>query len=438
MNIVPIETVFTPGSPAELTFIERPRPETLIRRGLRNKGIQVIVYGHSGSGKTTLLYTLLNINKESHLITRCTKGMSIKDVLYDGFSQLGSYYVKQTNSQKDEKASIGFKFGLDFFGISSNTDTNITEGAIKERIVEIQKNPNLLAKLFGAAECLWVIEDFHKLDIEPKEELSQVMKVFMDVSHEFPKSKIIAVGAVDTARQVVNLDKEMENRVIEVHVPLMTPNELYDIVALGEVHLNIVIEDEVQEKIIAYSSGLASVTHTLCSLACENKKIFYTQRKKIIINNDDLDYAVSEYINGKSDSLRSIYELAIKEKSKRKHESPIKILESILKLDKINFSVNEISSQLLNISKGYKSNNLRKYVNEFISPERGEILKYNKNGDTYSFSTPFIRGYCHIQLDNKKKPKLQNAKQKVQGELLQKYLNDEFNKFIIQFRTEFD
>ncbi len=329
MNIVPIEKVFTPGSPAELTFIERPRPEKLITRALRNKGIQIIVYGHSGSGKTTLLYNFLSIQKENHLITRCTKGITIKDVLYDGFSQLGTFYVKQRNHRKDEKANLGFKFGLDFFGMSGNAETNISEGTIKERIVEIQKNPNLLAKLFGAAKCLWVIEDFHKLDIEPKEELSQIMKVFMDVSNEFPKAKIIAVGAVDTARQVVNLDSEMENRVTEVHVPLMTPAELYQIMAVGEVHLNIIIENDVQERIVAYSSGLASVTHTLCSLSCENKKVYQTQRNKVIIKNDDLDYAVSEYINGKSDSLKSIYDLAISEKSKRKNESPIKILESI-------------------------------------------------------------------------------------------------------------
>ena len=436
MKNIPIEEVFTPGSPAVLTYIERPRPEKIINRGLRNKGIQIIVYGHSGSGKTTLLYTLLKSKKEAYLVTRCTKGMSIKDILYDGFSQLGSFYIKEISKRKDEKSSLGFKFGLDFFGFNGGLDETISDGQIKERIVEIQKNPNLLAKLFGSAECLWVIEDFHKLDTNPKEELSQIMKVFMDVSNEFPKSKIIAVGAVDTARQVVNLDKEMVNRVTEVNVPLMTPDELYEIIALGEVHLNVVIENEVQEKIVAYSSGLASVTHTLCSLSCENKNVFTNQRKKVIIDNYDLDYAVSEYINGRSDSLKSIYELAIKEKTKRKYESPIKILNSILKLDKINFNINEIATEISIKNNLYKSNNLRKYVNEFLLPERGEILKYNKNGDTYSFSTPFTRGYCHIQLDDKKKPNIENTKSKVQDDLLKKYLNDEFNKFVVEFRNE--
>jgi GTPase SAR1 family protein len=433
--IIEIEKVFTPGSSAELTYISRNTPEKQIKRALKNKGIQIVVYGNTGSGKTTLLYNLLNDTKTPKFITRCTKGNSIKDVLYDGFSQLGTFYTTQESFSTEEKMNVGIKFGMDFFSFGANSETKEAQNKISSRIVEIQKNPNLLAKLFGAAGYLWVIEDFHKLESGPKKELSQIMKVFMDVAMEFPKAKIIAIGAVNSARQVVDLDNEMENRVSEVNVPLMTPKQLQEIISLGEVHLNITIDNDVQDKIVAYSSGLASVTHLLCSLACESKNITETQTKNVVITNDDLDYAVNEYVNEKSDSLKSIYEQAIKEKKKRLHESPEKILKAILELEKDTFSIVDISQKFSEQISNYKTNNLRKYVMQLTTSERGEILRYNKNADNFSFSNPFLRGYCHIHLikysTQTTKPKIHKEHQN--SDLIKEYLSAEFQKFLTNY-----
>ncbi len=48
-----------------------------------------------------------------------------------------------------------------------------------------------------------------------------------------PEVKIIAIGAVDSAREVVQSEPEMRNRVSEIAVPLMTPEELSEIVTKG-------------------------------------------------------------------------------------------------------------------------------------------------------------------------------------------------------------
>ena len=276
-KIFEIDEVFTPSSPAGLTYIGRPNAEKQFRRSLKTKGKQIIVYGHSGSGKTTLLYNLLSDLNKKRITTRCTKGISITDVLYDAFHQLGGYFIEQKESSSEDKVSAGLQLGIDFFKFTLGGENKEVEKETKKRIVEIQRNPNQLAKLFGVSNNIWVIEDFHKLDAEPKKELSQIMKVFMDVAVEYPKAKIIAVGAVDSARQVVHYDSEMENRVSEIQVGLMEPSELMRIIDLGEEFLNVQFNDKVKEKIVAYSSGLASVTHLLCSLCCEGKKIEKTQ-----------------------------------------------------------------------------------------------------------------------------------------------------------------
>jgi len=54
---------------------------------------------------------------------------------------------------------------------------------------------------------------------------------------------------VDTARQVVDYDKEMKERVAEIAVPLMTEEELFSIITKGEQLLNIRFTPSAKRKV---------------------------------------------------------------------------------------------------------------------------------------------------------------------------------------------
>jgi phosphoheptose isomerase len=431
MKLIKVGKVFTPSSPAELTYVNRKVSEKQFKRALRTIGKQIIVYGHSGCGKSTMIVNILNDLKAKYITTRCTKGISIESVILDAFSQLGTFYVEQKEKLDENTVSGGFKVGFNLLSVFANASSKGVDKEIQKRLVEIQKNPHQLANAFGAAECLWVIEDFHKLDEEPKKELSQIMKVFMDVSHDFENLKIIAVGAVDSARDVVHYDSEMTNRVSEVNVPLMTPKETNLIMGQGESLLNINIYDNVKARVVAYSSGLASVTHQLCDLLCESVGVDETSVKLKPIKQDDLEYAINEFVNEKSDSLKSIYELALKDKTKRKVDTSQNIIVSILKLDQESFSVSEIGKMMRERFEKYNSKSLKKHVHDLTSPDKGEILRYNRNADTYTFSNPFIRGYCHIHLIKYKEKRTDKLHIEYRNsELLQEHLLAEYKQFV--------
>ncbi len=138
----------------------------------------------------------------------------------------------------------------------------------QQRIVPPQLTAQRLATFIGQAGCCRVLEDFHKMPAAEKTKLSQLMKVFMDMAVEFPRLKIVAIGAVNTARQIVDYDAEMANRVAEIPVQLMTRPELAIILAKGEQHLNISVSAEVKGGISHYCDGLASVCHQLALNAC--------------------------------------------------------------------------------------------------------------------------------------------------------------------------
>jgi energy-coupling factor transporter ATP-binding protein EcfA2 len=181
-EIYPTIKVFTPTTPARLTFVERDAINDRLVGALSTPGKQIVVYGHSGSGKTTLLLNKLRQLYEGEVITRCVTGMSFEQAVCDAFEQLAPIYIaeQKTGTKNASVASLSAEYASIRAQISSDR-SNSTE--VTERpLLPPQLTPQTLARLMGAAGRCWVLEDFHKIGPAEKTKLAQVMKVFMDVA----------------------------------------------------------------------------------------------------------------------------------------------------------------------------------------------------------------------------------------------------------------
>ena len=260
--------VFTPTKPARIAFVERDSVNDKLVNSISTPGKQIVVYGHSGTGKTTLLVNKLTQLYERHITTRCMKGLKFEQLILDAFDQLAPFYTQERSTTN--KASGGIDLSASYLmlqaKLSAQTSTDSSEK--QARILPPQLTPQALGRFLGAQRACWVLEDFHKVDESEKKKLSQLMKVFMDLSDDYPELKIIALGAVETARQVVDYDHEMRNRVAEVHVSLMTEQEIAAIIVKGEDALNIKFNSEIKRLVSRHSNGLASVCHHLCLNMC--------------------------------------------------------------------------------------------------------------------------------------------------------------------------
>jgi len=125
------------------------------------------------------------------------------------------------------------------FALQYEKAAEVTGGTESRRLIPPQLTTQRLAKFMGAKHLCWVLEDFHKVHPTQKKLLAQAMKVFVDESYHFPTLRVIAVGAVATAREVVEHDPEMRTRVSELLVPLMEDAELQMILSQGESLLNV-------------------------------------------------------------------------------------------------------------------------------------------------------------------------------------------------------
>ena len=395
-----VEEVFTPATAAKLTFVEREELENQFYKGLTIPGMQLIIYGHSGSGKTTITQNLLNKKKIPFITTNCIIDTTINDIILDTFDKLNPFYTSEKN--KKISASISSQLKASFIALDAaiKSELKTEEGEKQSRVLPVQLTPQRLADFLGAACVVWIIEDFHKVSINERQKFSQILKIFVDASNKYTKIKVIAIGAVGTAREVVNYDNELSNRVSEIHIPLLTKTELENIIKKGEKLLNVDFEDQIHTDIVRFSNSLAAICHHLCFSICFNNKVNLTQKIKKRLKLETLKDAVHDYLRQNSDSFKEILDKALRPRD-GKYDDTKNILQSFCKSDKDEMTKAEVQNYKNN--KKFYGSNIVEYLRLLTTADYGEILRYDSNSGKYSFSNPFFKAYTLMQFSIEEK-----------------------------------
>lgn len=387
--------VFTPSIPAQIAFVDRDSVNDKLVAALRTPGKQIVVYGHSGSGKTTLLNHKLEQLYEGHITSRCMKGTTIEALMREAFDQLDSYFISEKLEGRKNNSEAALE--ASYFGIKTQLkSTEIVDSATKKiRFLPPELTPNLLAKLMGSRRLCWVIEDFHKVETNEKTRLSQFMKIFMDCASDYSEVKIIAVGAVETARQVVEYDSEMRNRVAEIEVPLMSEEEINGIIVKGTNALNLEFPSAVQKVISQYSSGLAAVCHQLCLNMCMAANVDQTLEIRTELSIDNLEKAIAKYVEECSDTISSNFEKARKMARKTIYKHADEILEALSAYDNMGAGRIELLKRIKKKHPKYTDAMLKTQLSLLQEDSRGSLVRYSQNSGMYSFSNPVYRVFAN-------------------------------------------
>lgn len=383
--------VFTPSTPAKLTFIERESVNTQIVNALSTPGKQLVIYGHSGSGKTTLIINKLNQMYENHITVRCIINMTYEDMILQAFDELNPYYEDSKISLKKDDKSI--KLTADYLSIKAEIGTSSLESETNtmKRVLPPALSMQTLARFLGNAQCCLVLEDFHKINNIEKKQLAQTMKLFMDMAEEYSELKIICIGAVDTGREVVQYDPELNNRVAEIQVPLMTNLEIAEIIDTGFKILNMKLPLFLKERIIKLSNGVPSVCHAICLQTCFAMRQLIASKKKIKINTKDLEKGVEGYIQDSSDSIQSDFEKALAQR-KGKYKNASLIFKALATFDIDGIDQHTLLIKIKEDEPTYPQGNLSSYLKELIKSEKGSILI--KRSNNYCFKSPIYQTYA--------------------------------------------
>ncbi len=357
----------------------------------------MVVYGPSGSGKTTLLVNKLEQLYPDHITTRCTAATTFEALLLSAFDSLNVYYSSTASIKKGR--SISAKLETDYFGIKSAVETAASREVqvSLSRLLPPQLTPQRVAEFCGAAGCCWVWEDFHKVPQAEKAKVSQMMKVFMDTAAEYKDVRIVAIGAVDSAREVIQYDPEMRNRVAEIAVPLMMQDELDELLKKGESLLNIRL-GKLRHDIAKYSSGLAAVCHQLGLNICFAAGVHETCHKEMVVDATQFRTALERYLSDASDTLKAVFELAMKQQQMRSFDNARLIIRAMAQLGDSGGSHAEILKAVRKTEPKYPASNLTAYLRELQTSKRAEILRYNPVSGKYFFSDPLYLAYSQCLL----------------------------------------
>ncbi len=317
------------------------------------------------------------------------KGMSFDSVLLDAFDQLESFYVDEKVVEGKVAIDAGVKANFQLIKTHLTAKREDSKQSKSKRIVPPQLTGPNLGKMIGEAKYCWVLEDFHKIEGEEKKKLTQLMKVFMDLSDTYPELKIVAVGAVNTARQVVQYDSEMRRRLAEIHVPLMTDDEISKIVNNGCHMLNVKISKDLIQDISHHSNGVASICHQLCALMCEELDIFRTISPcdKISFDYSNVTYAVSEYLELESDTIKRAFDNALKLKDSDD------IIYALSAVDQAGAKLEKIHETLKSRELRYSEKQISSILDKLLLEKYGELVKYDEDSHKFSFSDPFYRTF---------------------------------------------
>jgi len=393
LNLSPIELkdVFTPATAATLTYVERIDLDIQISKALDIPGMQLVLHGHSGSGKTTILQNILRKRKMDFIVTNCTLDSTANQLILDAFDKLNPFYKSEKTTSRTIKA--GFELKTEYQALELILKSELGHEATEKltRGLPMQLTPQRLAEFLGYANVVWIVEDFHKISAEESHKLSQILKVFVDTAFKYKNTKLITVGAVGTAREMINYGSELTNRISEIFIPLMTRYELESIIQKGEKLLSISFSEKARKDIIAFSNSLAAICHHLCYSICFNSGVQITQRTKRQFGESHMKGAVLDYLKQNSDSFKKTLDRALKSRDGR-FDNTKNILLAFCKSEKDELTKKEILS--FGPNKHFYSTTIKEYLELLTTPEYGEILRFDNNSGKFSFFNPFIKAYA--------------------------------------------
>lgn len=386
-----VDRVFTPATPAVLTFVERETIGENLTDALMTTGMQIVLYGHTGSGKSTLLINMIEKIRENYIRTICMENQSLDTLIRDAFDQLGPFYDAELNSSRKRKLSGSVAYQYAGIKASIGAESSSETGVKQRRVLPPEITPQALGRFLGEAGCCWVLDDFDNAEECVKKELAQMMKLYGDMSKDYPELKIVAIGTVDSAHKVVTYNERLRHRVAEIQVPLLTDAEIAKIIQKGKRLLNFQLLPHVEANIVKYSSGLASICHRLCLNICLAAEIYRTSPQSTIIGQEDLDVAVRKYVKEESSTFGFELDNALRVDERGEHDDCRLIVSALAQHSLEGATLAQILDQIRQEQPQYPAEKLTRYLKELSSDERGSLLRFHYASGRVVFASPFYR-----------------------------------------------
>lgn len=369
--IAKISQVFRPGTPIDKydLFAGRGGQVRDIIRSVNQPGQHVIMYGERGVGKTSLsrilveLLTSLNIDVVSPESINCDGTDNFSSIWHKVFREM-SY---ATSVEK-----MGFRPNADSRNVS--LDNLLPETATPDDIRFVLNRLPM--------KSIIIIDEVDR--IKTQETTTLLADTIKSLSDHAVPTTLILIGVADSVDELIAEHHSIERALVQVHMPRMSPEELYQILDKGK-EIGIKFSDDARRYIVKLSAGLPHYTHTLGLFAAE--EAVSDGRLDVMMN--DVNRAVQMTAN-KSGSILSNYHKATSSPRRETLYTQVLLACALADKDALGyFTAASVRTPLgLLMGKRYEIPAFSGHLDDFCSDKRGHILE--KQGTKRQFRFRFV------------------------------------------------
>lgn len=235
-----VRNAFTPSQPVFDRRLFAGRTDMLKSaiRSIEDQRLHLVIYGERGIGKTSLLHMLAAAAREARYI-----------VVYSSCGGDSTF----DETFRAAAADIPILFHSDFAPTTYEAERGTTLASLlPDRELLPRQFGDMCTKLTGTRVLIFLDEFDRVVNPKFRRDLAELIKILSDRSVRV--QLVIAGVAADLAELVEHVPSVRRN-ILAIPVPLMTPEEVNDLVGLGERASGIVVTPAARERIVTISAG---------------------------------------------------------------------------------------------------------------------------------------------------------------------------------------
>lgn len=385
-----LEKIFTPAAPLEDQALFAGRLEQLAELMLltRQKGMHGILYGERGVGKTSLvnifkLITEASYDKNSVIVAKisCYSEDDFEEVWQKVFQEIKVPNRLFAGEERGDKPAAR----LD--------GTRRLSAVIKDDFTYTSKNIVRTLSNLKTEKLIIIFDEFDRL--EDRFDKKLFADVIKNISDSHGHVKFIIVGVSEDVTNLIGEHTSIRRNLKEVHISLMKNEELREIIEKGLDKLEITIENEAKESIVALSGGYPYYTHMLAYYAAFTS----ISTGKDAIGMDDVYFAAKKAVEDSKEVIRQAFQLAILANQKNNYKEVLYAC-ALCNTDEHNFfQASDLERIMTSImGRTFKVPQYSRHLSSLTTQDRGSILICigGSRKKKYKFKDPLMRTYVRL------------------------------------------
>lgn len=373
-RIARVGRVFSPGAPVDKYALFAGRTEQVadVINAVNQRGAHVVLFGERGVGKTSLANVLGEIFTSAHI-----GGLNSGTVNCD---------------RRDTFSTIWHKV-LREITVSDVEQDDSTLSAWLEKDVTPEDVRYLLD--FVPYGTIIILDEVDLIqDKETKALLADTIKTLADHSSS---TTLVLVGVGDSVDELIEHHESLARSLVQVRMPRMSRNELFEIIDRGAEELNMRVEDDARRTIADRSEGLPHFTHLLSLHAFQ--RAVTDDREAVTAN--DVHEATGLAVAKAQQSILSDYHKATSSQQADTLYGKVLLACALARTDDLGFfAAKDIRDPLSTVAgKRYEIPAFSRHLKELSAGTRGPILQQTGTERRYRFRfvNPMMQPFIVMQ-----------------------------------------